>query len=111
MTEWINYVRENLDKPWSYYYLSKNPNITWDIVKENPKLQWHCYSMSENPNITWSIVYENIRICHGIIIIYLVIQILLGKLFNPNQTNRGIITCCHAIRCLKIHFSKSNYAL
>ena len=31
-------VKDNLDKPWDYDALSRNPNITWDIVTENPDI-------------------------------------------------------------------------
>jgi hypothetical protein len=44
-------VKENIDKPWDWVYLSLNPNITYDIVKENidKPLDWSYLSM--NPNM------------------------------------------------------------
>ena len=58
--------------PWNWEYLSKNPNITWDIVKSslvNPekykigdeyiKDKWNWESLSSNPNINWNIVKSN----------------------------------------------------
>lgn len=44
---------------WQYDILSKNVNITWDIIQQNPQHKW-CYNyMSSNPNITWEIVKEH----------------------------------------------------
>ena len=44
---------------WDFDMLSKNPNITWDIVQANPDEDWCFYTLSENPNITWEIVKAN----------------------------------------------------
>jgi len=71
-----------LDKPWDWYYLSKNLNLTleivkansdklnwrwlsynltttWDIVKANLDKPWNWSWLSKNPNITWEIVEAN----------------------------------------------------
>ncbi len=50
---------ENPDKPWDYYWLSQNPNITWEIVRDNPDKDWDYTMLSQNPNITWEIVQNN----------------------------------------------------
>jgi len=42
------------------YYLSKNPNITWEIVLKNPNKPWAWDGLSQNPNITWEIVSQNL---------------------------------------------------
>ena len=47
------------DKEWSWFWLSENPNITWDIVQKNPQIPWDWYWLSTNPNITWDIVQAN----------------------------------------------------
>ena len=52
-------VQQNPDKKWNWWELSKNPNITWDIVQQNPDKKWNWYRLSENPNITWDIVQQN----------------------------------------------------
>ncbi len=41
-------VKENLDKAWSYDWLSMNKNITWDIVKENLDKPWDYTYFVEN---------------------------------------------------------------
>ena len=53
-------MEANPDKPWNYAWLSKNPNITWDIVEANPDKSWCFDALSRNPNITWKIVEENL---------------------------------------------------
>lgn len=40
-------------------FLSRNPNITWEIVQANPLFHWDYLGLSENPNITWEIVQAN----------------------------------------------------
>ena len=47
------------DKPWSYCWLSQNPNITWEFVQANPDKPWDYYRLSSNPNITWDNVQKN----------------------------------------------------
>ena len=47
------------NKPWNWYWLSSNPNITWDIVKQNPHKMWYWNGLSQNPNITCDIVHKN----------------------------------------------------
>ena len=49
----------NPDKKWSYYMLSYNPNITWEIVNANPDKDWDYFYLSWNPNITFGIVKAN----------------------------------------------------
>ena len=53
------FVEANMDKPWSWYWLSSNPNITWDAVKANLDKPWSWYWLSSNPNITLDIVEAN----------------------------------------------------
>ena len=53
-------VEANLDKPWDWDYLSENPNVTWEIVKENLDKPWSWNGLSRNPNITSEIVEANL---------------------------------------------------
>ena len=53
-------VNDNIDMPWDWYGLSCNENITWEFVKENIDKPWYWYNLSNNPNITWEVVKENI---------------------------------------------------
>ena len=36
--------------------LSRNPNITFDIVLAHPELPWDWFYLSQNPNITFDII-------------------------------------------------------
>lgn len=49
------------DKPWNWYDVSKNPNITWEYIMNNPDKLWNWYGISGNPNITWEIVQNNLN--------------------------------------------------
>lgn len=44
------------DKPWNYSGLSLNSNITWDIVVAHPERPWDFAQLSANPNVTWDII-------------------------------------------------------
>ena len=57
--EWFQFVLDNPQINWDYWYLSSNPNITWEIVKNNPEQEWDYEQFSVNPNITWDIVKFN----------------------------------------------------
>ena len=51
---WFSFILENPDREWDWDEISKNPNITWDIIRENPDREWNWYhGISYNPNITW----------------------------------------------------------
>ena len=47
------FVEDNPDKPWDWIALSRNPNITFDIVQTNPDKPWDWNGLSMNPNITF----------------------------------------------------------
>ena len=57
--EWIQFILENPEKQWDYYGLSRNANVTWEIIQENPQIEWDVQGYSLNPNITLNIVLEN----------------------------------------------------
>ena len=48
-----------MDLSWDYYWLSRNPNITWDIVKSHPDKPWDYSQISANFNITCDIIQSN----------------------------------------------------
>jgi len=39
---------------------SKFENHLWNLVKKYPNKPWDCYFLSQNPNITWEIVSQNL---------------------------------------------------
>lgn len=60
-TEWFdkNYLSIANDWDWIYQDLSRNPNVTWEIVQANSKIRWNYSFLSLNPNITRKIVCAN----------------------------------------------------
>ncbi len=48
------------EKSWNWYGVSKNPNITWEIIQQYPNWQWDWYALSKNSNITWEIIQNNL---------------------------------------------------
>ena len=47
-------MRENYSKPWNIRYVSRNPNITIDIIKNNLNFKWDWEDLSENTVINWA---------------------------------------------------------
>ena len=50
-------VNSNPDKPWDWFWLSRHPNITWDVITSNPEKPWDWSCLSRN--ITWDMVTSN----------------------------------------------------
>ena len=64
MQEWsatyFQVILDNPDKDWDWYELSKNPNITWEIVQQHPDKPWNWSALSRNPRVTtWEFVQKN----------------------------------------------------
>lgn len=56
----MKYTTEsNLDKPWNWFWISCNPNITWEFIEANSDKPWVWDEISRNPNITWDIIESN----------------------------------------------------
>lgn len=55
--DFIRFVKDNLDKKWSWYSLSLNNIITWDIIQNNSDIPWDWNAISYNTNITSEIIY------------------------------------------------------
>jgi len=47
------------DEKWEWSDVSKNPNITLDIILSYPEYPWDMYSFSQNENVTWDTVCEH----------------------------------------------------
>ena len=67
------------NKPWDWFYISKNPNITMEIIEKYPDKPWNWRVISKHPNITMESL-KSILINLGIGMGYLRILILLWKL-------------------------------
>ena len=50
--EWVEkfwkFIEDNPDKPWNWVGLSRNPNITIDIVLAHPDKPWNWNDLSQN---------------------------------------------------------------
>ena len=51
--EYFQFILKYSDKPWNWLEITKNSNITIDIVEANPNnIPWNWRGLSANPNIT-----------------------------------------------------------
>ena len=55
----IDIVNKNSDKPWNWFRLSMNPNITFDHVLKFLDKPWNWYGLSIDPSITFDDVLSN----------------------------------------------------
>ena len=42
----MDYINVNPNKPWSWYGISRNPNITMDYINVNPYKPWNWSDLS-----------------------------------------------------------------
>jgi hypothetical protein len=56
----IEFILANPTKPWDWYRISQNPNITLEIISANSHLPWNWTSISQNPNITPEFILANL---------------------------------------------------
>lgn len=49
--KWFPYILANLDKPWSWFNLSKNENVDFGMILDHPELPWDSEGVSQNPNV------------------------------------------------------------
>ena len=55
----MNLILNNPTKPWIYSQISENPNLTIKILKTNPTKQWDWNKISCNKNITKNDILNN----------------------------------------------------
>ena len=58
-SEFEKIIREYPDKPWDWFEISRNPNITLDFIEANPDKPWDWSGISLNPNITFDFIEAN----------------------------------------------------
>ena len=56
----FDFIKENLDKSWNWYFISQHKNITCEIIKNNPNISWDWDGISSNPSITIDLIKENL---------------------------------------------------
>lgn len=52
----IKHNQDNQSYKWCRYHMSKNGNITWEMIQSNPDINWDLNGFCLNPNITLDIV-------------------------------------------------------
>jgi hypothetical protein len=61
MNTLIYLLKKHPDKNWSWYCISRNPNITMDIIEKHPEKPWNWYSISQNSNITMEFIETHLH--------------------------------------------------
>jgi len=51
LNEFGQFVLDNKDKKWQWYFLSKNPNISLKFIIDHPELPWNWAGVSKNTNL------------------------------------------------------------
>ena len=54
-------IQQNLEKDWNQRYLSMNENITWDIIESNLDKPWDWDHLSENSMSKFKKIWINQR--------------------------------------------------
>ena len=75
--KWFDFVKQNPDKPWNWHGISRNPNVTWEIIQANPDKPWHWSEISRNPMTSARNNYIRTEL-------FPICQNLLGNLVNSN---------------------------
>jgi hypothetical protein len=56
----MEFIEKYSDKPWDWYYISQNSNITMNIIEKYPNKPWIWKYISMNPNITINFIEKYI---------------------------------------------------
>ena len=54
-----DWIQANPDKPWDWFMISRNINITWKTIMDNPNQPCDWEGVSQNSNSTWEIIQNN----------------------------------------------------
>jgi hypothetical protein len=55
------FIDKHPDKPWDWYFISSNPNITMKDIEKSPDKPWSWDYISNNPNITTKFIKKIIK--------------------------------------------------
>ena len=47
----MEFIEKNIDKEWSYLWLFRNPNLTWDFVVKHKHEYWDWENVIYHPNM------------------------------------------------------------
>jgi hypothetical protein len=48
ISPFMDFINATPDKPWSWFRISENPNITWEDIEVNPDKPWCWKGVSFN---------------------------------------------------------------
>ncbi len=54
--ELSDYILTHPEKPWNWFNLSCNPNITIEFIEAHPEKPWNWFGVSYNPNLTFEYI-------------------------------------------------------
>ena len=60
MEKLLKLIEKYPDKPWDWYIISKNTNLTMEIIEKYPNKPWDWRCISQNPNITMDFIEKYI---------------------------------------------------
>ena len=52
-------IEKHPEKPWDWNGISRNPNITMEFIERYPEKPWSWYWISKNPNITMEFIEKH----------------------------------------------------
>jgi hypothetical protein len=55
----LDIIRQYSSLQWDFYLLSQNPGITMDMVEASPELPWNYAAVSANPNLTMDMLQRH----------------------------------------------------
>jgi len=53
---WFQFILRNPDKPWDWYCITNNENVTLELIDKYPDKPWDWEYLSSNPNLTMEFV-------------------------------------------------------
>lgn len=54
-------ILSNINEPWNWRGISENPNISLSIIEKHPNFPWNWKNISKNINITWENINNNLN--------------------------------------------------
>jgi hypothetical protein len=57
----MEFIENHLEKPWNWFWISSNPNITIDIIEKHPDKPWDWKSISMNSNLTIEFIEKHLE--------------------------------------------------
>jgi hypothetical protein len=55
----MKFIENHPDKPWDWEFISYNPKVTMEIIENHPDKPWVWSYISENPNLTMEMIEKH----------------------------------------------------